>query len=331
LAAGPDRRARARVLSSVFLLVALAACGPHSALDPAGPDAHRIAGLWWLIFWLGAAVYVVTMGLVAFAVIRARRRDATGARSPHRALIWGGGVVVPAVILTVLMGFTIDTARFVGRPPDGPLRVEVIGHQFWWEVNYPGLGIHDANEINIPTGQPVEIVLTSEDVIHSFWVPRLTGKLDQIPGKVHSLRLEAEDPGVYRGQCAEFCGIQHANMIFFVIAHEADDFDAWVADSLVPPDPVTAQQLRGQETFMDAGCAECHAIAGTEAEARIGPDLTWFARRRTIGSGTVPNTRGNLGGWVLNPQDLKPGNLMPPTKLSPDELHALLDYLESLR
>jgi cytochrome c oxidase subunit II len=314
-----------------LFFVAAAGGAPHSSLDPAGPDAHRVAGLWWVIFWLGAAVYVVTMGLVAVAIIRARRRDATGAKSPHRTLIWGGGVIVPAIILAVLMGFTIDVGRFVGRPPEGPLRIEVIGHQFWWEVNYPDLGIQDANEINIPTGEPVEIVLTSEDVIHSFWVPRLTGKLDQVPGTVHSLRLEADDPGVYRGQCAEFCGIQHANMIFFVVARERADFDAWVTRSRVPPQPATAEQVQGAEVFMDAGCAECHAIAGTDADARVGPDLTWFGRRRTIGAGTVPNTRGNLGGWVLNPQDLKPGNLMPPTKLGSDELHALLDYLESLR
>jgi cytochrome c oxidase subunit II len=213
----------------------------------------------------------------------------------------------------------------------GGITVEVIGHRWWWEVRYPDRGIVTANEVRIPVGEPVLVRLTTQDVLHSFWVPELTGKTDMISGRTNTMTLEAERPGVYRGQCAEFCGLQHAQMIFFVIADPRSEFDRWMADHSGPPALPTDPMLRqGQEVFETQACAACHTIRGTTASGMVGPDLTDFGGRLTIGAGAVPNTRGNLGGWIVNSQTIKPGNLMPPIQLSPDDLQALIAYLESL-
>jgi cytochrome c oxidase subunit 2 len=198
-------------------------------------------------------------------------------------------------------------------------------------VVYPDQGIITANEIYIPVGEPVRIELTSEDVNHSFWVPELHGKLDMIPGRTNVFWLEAEQAGDFWGICAEFCGVQHANMLFLVIAQPADDFDTWLAaqqQAAVPPNDELTQF--GHQIFIDASCDSCHAIAGTDAVGRLGPDLTHMASRRTLAAGILENNLGNLGGWIINPQHIKPGNLMPSSDLSGPELQALLAYLQSL-
>jgi cytochrome c oxidase subunit 2 len=201
---------------------------------------------------------------------------------------------------------------------------------WWWEVRYPAPGIVAANELHIPAGQPVRLEMTSADVIHSFWVPRLHGKRDLIPGISTTFWIEASEPGVYRGVCAEYCGTQHANMAFDVVAHAPEEFAAWLA-APARRGPHSAAEQPGLAVFRRAGCGQCHAIRGTPAVGTAGPDLTDFGSRRTIAAGMLPNTRGHLAGWIANPQAIKPGSKMPRTYLDGDELWTLVLYLESLQ
>jgi cytochrome c oxidase subunit 2 len=211
------------------------------------------------------------------------------------------------------------------------LRIHVTGVQWWWRVFYPEEQVTTANEIHIPTNRPVELLLDTNDVIHSFWVPRLHGKVDMIPGKTNTLVLQADTPGEYVGECAEFCGTQHARMHLRVIAQSPEEFDAWLqAQSQPAPSPPEGILREGQQIFLGSACVYCHAIRGTNASGVIGPDLTHLASRRTLAAGTVPNTRGYLMGWIADPHGIKPGNRMPPTYLDADDLDALVTYLESL-
>jgi cytochrome c oxidase subunit 2 len=226
--------------------------------------------------------------------------------------------------------------RLAATPPAEALQLRVTGHQWWWEVEYrdsvPNNWATTANEIHVPVGRPVVIELRSTDVIHSFWVPNLGVKRDMIPGDETSIWFQADSAGVYRGLCAEFCGYQHAKMAFEVVAEPPERFAAWLArqrdTASTPTDSIAA---RGQEVFLASTCVMCHAIGGTPAGSRVGPNLTHLASRRTIGAGSLPNTRGNLAGWIVDPQGIKPGARMPPNAIEPDDLQALLVYLERLQ
>ena len=313
----------------------LAGCGrtSPSALDPHGPGAQRVAGLWWLLFWISAVVFVVVCLLVAAALARRRGdRDTLVRRGGGELLIVVGGVIVPAVVLTAVYVVGLRDLRALTVPKGADLTVEVTGHDWWWEVRYPQEGIVSANEIHVPVGRPVRLVLTSGDVIHSFWVPQLTVKTDLIPGHVNTTWIQATSPGTYRGQCAEYCGLQHAKMAILVVAEPADAWAGWLAAERRPAaaatDPVA---VRGRLALERNSCAACHTVRGTTAAGTVGPDLTHFGGRRTIGAGALPNTRGNLGGWIVNSQTVKPGNKMPPQPLTPEELQDLLTYLESLK
>jgi cytochrome c oxidase subunit 2 len=244
-----------------------------------------------------------------------------------------GGAVFPAIVLVAVFGVTLATMSAVARPPaSDELVVEVIGRQFWWEVHYPNQQVTTANEIHIPVGQPVEIRLEAIDVIHSFWVPQLHGKLDMIPGRTNRYWLQADRPGEYRGLCAEFCGIQHANMQFIVVAEAPQAFDAWLARQTEPAaEPADPEARQGRDIFLGSTCAQCHAVRGTSATADLGPDLTHLADRRTLGAGTLANDRDNLAKWLVDSQSVKPGNLMPNSSLSDADLQALVAYLESLK
>jgi cytochrome c oxidase subunit 2 len=324
-----------------------------SMLDPAGPSAEAVADLWWIMFGISAVIYLIVVALVLRTTLRregpgaalveqeaanADERDAPlGERLPARArlLIVGGGVVLPAIVLLVLMVLSASVGEELSLGTDEALEVEVVGHRWWWEVRYPVEGrepVVTANEIHIPVGRPVTFRLSAVGVIHSFWVPQLGGKRDLIPGRVNTLTLEADEPGVYWGECAEFCGIQHAKMRFVVVAQDAEEFEDYLAALAQPADPpTTAMEQRGLEVFQEAQCLACHTLRGVGEAADFGPDLTHLARRLTIGAGTLENNRGNLGGWIVNSQALKPGNNMPPIDLSGPELRALLAYLESLQ
>ncbi|MCB0036086.1 MAG: cytochrome c oxidase subunit II [Anaerolineales bacterium] len=314
------------------ILLGLNACATDdipSTIEPHGPAAQQIANLWWVLFGLGTAVFVGVMVFMLFALTQHTKN-----RFLHksRAIILGGGVAMPTVVLLIVYGFTLETLADLYPPAAAEeIVIEVIGHQYWWEVRYPQHGIITANEIHIPVNRPVLLKLGSADVIHSFWVPELHGKYDLIPGRTNDFWLQADEARIYKGICAEFCGIQHAKMLFRVVAEPQDDFEQWLSDQAQPAaSPTTAQAQRGQEIFMTAECDFCHRIAGTEAQGDLGPDLTHFAGRVTLGSGIADNNRGNLAGWLINPQGMKPGNLMPASQLSGAELQALITYLETL-
>lgn len=305
-----------------------------SILDPQGPAAARIADLWWLLFWMAMAVLVFVFAFLTLALFRRRPAEIDTQRAQRagiRVIIWAG-VVMPAIILAVVYVATLWTMRALATPviPEG-LTIHVIGRLWWWEVQYPEQQFVTANEIHIPVGQPVRIVLSSPNVIHSFWVPELQGKMDLVPGEVNSMWIQADQAGIYWGECAEFCGTQHAKMNFLVIAQPAEEYQAWLQHqqqpATTPTDPLAQA---GQQVFLNANCLYCHAIRGTEAVGNLGPDLTHLASRRTLGSAIQENTPGNLGGWIVGPQHIKPGNLMPQAELTSTELQALLAYLATL-
>lgn len=330
---------RRRIAVSVLAPILVAATDVPSSLDPRSAAAASVTQLWWVMFGLGVAVFVLVVTLTAVAL--ARRREApvegdalTGERllGGGNMLVLAGGVALPVVVVVGLAVAMVNTGagvRLLGTTPPATV-VEVTGWQFWWDVVYPGEGVRVANEIHVPVGEPVDFRIMSGDVIHSWWVPQLGGRMDMSPGEVNEVRVQAEEPGVYRGICTEYCGIQHAHMHFLVVAHPADEFDRWLAERAEPPDPDDAAVAEGRQVFIDAGCGECHTIEGVSPRNDNYPDLTHLADRRTIAGGMLANTRGNLGGWVLDPQAIKPGNRMPPANLDGDELTALLDYLESL-
>ncbi|MEY2567947.1 MAG: cytochrome c oxidase subunit [Actinomycetota bacterium] len=325
-------RRRAAAAAAVLTSVALVACSNEhspSVLDPSGTEARKLEGVWWLMFGLAAAVYAIVAGLILFAIVRNRRRGPRESRINDNAFIVIGGLGLPLVILTVIAFVTVQTTTEVRQPESGAMRVDVRGHDWWWEVRYPDTGIVTANEIHIPVGRQVAVHIRTADVIHSFWVPQLAGKLDAIPGQDNVLRLTAERPGTYRGECAEFCGLQHANMNFLVVAEDATRFGQWEqTEAQGAALPTDDQGEQGRLVFEREACAGCHTIRGTSAAGVLGPDLTHMGSRRTIGAATVPNTTANLAGWIADAQSIKPGSKMPPIVLEPNELLALVHYLQ---
>ena len=326
---------------SLALALTLSACsGQFGSANPVGPQARRISDLTWYLAITGTAVFLAVTGLLLFALWRAhRRQDALGGHEVERHLTrWTiGGVAVTTLILLVTLVYNYYTGRRLADFADpSAITIRVIGHQWWWEVQYidPAYDrrFTTANEIHVPVGRKVRLEVQSRDVIHSFWVPTLHGKLDLIPGYTGTTYFRADEPGVYLGRCAEYCGLQHAHMDLRVIAEPPAQFAAWYEGQLrSAPAPADSVQQKGQQVFLSKGCVTCHTIRGTPAGSRVGPDLTHLATRRTLAAGTLPNRRGHLAGWVVDPQRIKPGVRMPPNQLAPDELHALLSYLQSLK
>lgn len=301
-------------------------------MEPASPPARTIAQLGWLFFILGTIIFVAVMAYLLYALLRSRQSETRSPAGTWVVII--AGMIIPGIILTVLFIFNTNALGQVAAPneADTELVIEITGNQWWWEVTYPEQQFETANEIHIPVGRPVLLHLRSQDVIHSFWVPDLHGKRDLIPGQDNEFWIQADEPGVYLGLCAEYCGTQHAKMQFYVIAEEEADFNDWIAQMQQPaPAPESESAQRGLEVFLSADCVQCHAIEGTDATGDLGPDLTHLAARQTIGAGILPMTRGNLGGWVADPQQIKPGVYMPSSNLSGEDLNALLDYLMSLQ
>jgi cytochrome c oxidase subunit II len=289
--------------------------------------------------WTATVVFAVTMIFLAIALIRGRRRrddePATAERTLSRSV--GAAVALTVVVLFALLISSVGTGRTVASlHASSAVTIEVTGHQWWWEITYddavPARRVVTANDIHIPIGRPVVMKVTSRDVIHSFWAPNLQGKRDLIPGYTTAIWMQADQPGIFRGQCAEFCGLQHAHMAFDIVAEPENDFERWL-DGMrqTARDPQTADEARGRDVFMTTKCAGCHTIDGTGAHGQAAPNLTHIATRSTIGAGTLPNTPDHLEAWVKDPQQSKPGNQMPANPLSADDLHALMSYLESLR
>jgi len=321
-----------RIVSAGGLLIFLWGCGSHmqSVLDPRSPAAREIAHLWWVMFGVYTAVFVLVIWLSLQAVFGKRGVRVPG--GPIRFLV-ALGIVMPAVVLVFFLFYSLRVSVVLSPPEEG-LTIEVTGHQWWWDVRYPEHAVVIANEIHIPAGERVRIQLRAHDVVHSFWVPNLHGKIDVMPDVETEIWIESDEPGVWRGQCAEFCGTQHALMAFEVVVHEPDDFDRWLIDRREAVERRTTTRpavlAHGEELFFQHGCYSCHAIEGTDAKSTIGPDLTHLGNRRTLGAAAIPNNYGNLAGWIANPQTIKPGSLMPPTYLEPGDLHAVVEYLLSL-
>lgn len=314
-------------------LGALPGCSPQSALSPAGEDADRIAVLSWVLFTGAAAILLIVLVALAIAI-----RGPTAARRAlsRESAIRLGGIVFPAVMLTVLLGYGLWLMRErIAAAKPAALRIEVTSEQWWWRIAYQREGaepISEANEIRIPAGRDVDLALHSNDVIHAFWVPSLGGKLDMIPGRTTTLRLKAERPGIYRGQCAEYCGGPHALMALEIIAMPQAEFDAWMAAAERRTLPDEAKPAEGGKLLLSAGCGACHAVRGTKAAGTIGPDLSRVGGRRFLGAATLPNTPENLARFITDPQGAKPGVLMPPFAIfSREEMAALTAYLGSLR
>jgi cytochrome c oxidase subunit 2 len=327
--------------AAVVFLAACADDAPQDTLEPAGPVARKIDGLWDVTFWIAAIIFLIVEALLVYAVIRYRRRpgheDDVPPQVHGNTKLELGWTLAPAVIL---MGLAIPTVALVldlGDKPEGEqvLKVEVLAQQFWWEYRYgqfegDDLDVVTANELHIPADRDVVLTLKSDDVIHSFWVPKLAGKQDVVPGRTHEMLIHADRPGAYEGQCVEFCGLSHANMRLRVFAHPEEEFLQWVRDQRRPAAEPAEGTLaaEGQELFT-AQCGSCHTVDGV-SEGEVGPNLTHFASRTTFAGAIFENTPGNLKIWLRNPPEAKPGAKMPNLNLREPDIDALVAYLTSL-
>lgn len=323
-------------LTSLCVLRVLSG-GPQSALDPAGREAARLADLFW---WMTIGAVIIWLAVIGLAFYSIRSRpEPLSPRQARRLIVWGGAIV-PTIVLTALLIYgLIPIPEFLAPAPAGSLRINVSGEQWWWRVRYvPRDGISSkpielANEIRLPVGEPVEFRLESPDVIHSFWIPSLAGKVDMIPGRVTRLALKPIKTGIFRGVCAEYCGASHALMNFPVVVMEQAEFDRWLAQQTTPAvPPAEAHALHGQALFLAHGCNACHTVRGTPASGALGPDLTHVGSRRSIAADTLSNETIALQRWIAHTQAVKPGALMPAFgMLSPEELEALAAYLKGLQ
>jgi cytochrome c oxidase subunit 2 len=323
----------------------VAAAPSQNALKPAGIQAERIHDLWLLTVGICSLVFVAVLVALLLALWRAGRSDAAtppdvaslAAPEPRlkRNVLLAVGASIALLFVLIVADFQTD--RLLGRMPlSDAVHIEVTAHQWWWEARYndpePGRIFNTANELHIPVGRPVIMTLKSSDVIHTFWLPNLHGKKDMIPGRTSLIRLRADQAGTYRGQCAEFCGLEHAMMAFLVTAEPNDRYEAWAdAQRREASNVLSARESRGRQVFMERSCVMCHTVQGSGANAVFGPDLTHVASRQTLASGVLPNNRQQLAAWVTQPQKVKPGTNMPATALSGEELEALLDYLGTLK
>ncbi len=318
----------------VVAAVAVTGCGRQSTLSPHSHAARAIDTLWWWMLAVATVVFLGSVTLLALAWVR-RRREGLPLLGDRKKLNLG-----LVVLFGILIPITVNVALFVSSnfivlkqtqaPAAGttPLTIDVIGHQWFWEVRYPGTRAVTANEIHIPVRTRVNVVATTADVIHSFWVPQLNRKIDMIPGRRNRVLLYADKPGRYRGQCAEFCGADHALMGLYVFADEPAQYRTWLAHMAADARSAFAG---GEQTFASDGCASCHTIRGTRAAGAVGPDLTHVASRTTLAALTIPNTPGELAAWLRDPQRIKPGNRMPDLSLRAADIHVLVTYLDGLR
>lgn len=333
---------RITVCAVLSALAMLTGCGRQSMLSPGGPASENIAELGWFVFILFSGIGVIMWILLVWICLRRRgtlaEHEPIDAGGGHNWILIGG-FIIPFIVLagTFVLGLDRMSAFPLHGEHHEPADILVIGHQWWWEIQYVKGPAHDrfvtANEIHIPVGQAVNIDLTSVDVIHSFFEPRLHGKVDLIPNQYNRIRIEASHPGVYRGQCAEYCGAQHANMVLLVVADTPDEYKQWFDHQLQDAvEPVTDQQKHGQQLFFGGPCATCHTVRGTAAGGRTGPELTHFASRLGLASNAFPNNEATLAGWVTHAQSMKPEVEMPNiTQFNGTDLLDLVAYLRNLK
>lgn len=326
---------------------------PPPVLDPAGPYADSVVVLAWALIAMGL---IVTTIVVVALYLALKGPDKWKRRLGGETTVWIGGVAFPGVVLTGLLVWGLSLTASLTEPvPDDAMRIRVTGHMWWFDIEYLDADgtvlMRDSNELHLPVGEPVVLELESGDVIHSFWVPNLSGKKDMVPGRTNEMVVQADRAGRFGGVCAEYCGGPHALMGFVTVAHERDDFDEWMEDRAAAPLPVAVQdvpgeipaitpareptsssRMDGRQLFIDSGCAACHRVAGTEANSLVGPDLTHVGSRLTLGAGILPNNRGTMIGWIGDSQSIKPGNRMPSyDMLSAQELEAIAIWLERQR
>ncbi len=309
---------------------------PTEIFAPVSTPARSIFELSLLVLAISAVIFAVVSGLLAYSVVKFRRRNDDDGREPAQVygstqveLAW---TITPVIIVLVLF---LATARVIfsvqdAPRPKGSLEVTVVGHQFWWEYRYPGLKVVTANELHLPVGEPTFLNLLSADTDHSFWVPRLAGKTDLIPNHPNKMWIEPRETGLYLGQCAQYCGTQHAKMLLRIYVQSREDFDRWVHEQAAAAHADDSMS-EGRRVFERTACINCHTVAGTAANGRFGPDLTHLMSRETIGAGIAPNTPENLRQWIRRPDDFKPGSLMPPMGLNDAQLDAVTAYLVSLQ
>ncbi len=327
---------RPYLIISVVAAVGISGCGNNqSVLNPKSGPATELAHLSWLLFALCTAIFLIVM--VAIVVAQYGSDKSRTTLASHGAVVFGG-IAFPIVVLTALLVYGVWlTGESQARLKEAvEHRVRIVGEQWWWRIAYQspdGQPIASANELRIPVGRATLLELTSADVIHSFWVPNLAGKIDMIPGRTTYLRLEPDTAGVYRGQCAEYCGGPHALMAIEIVAMPPDEFDSWLAQQAAPAaEPASPIASRGRELFLSSGCGSCHTVRGIEAAGTIGPDLTHLGSRRSVGIDTRPLTPEAIGAFVQNGQHIKPGNLMPPFRIfGSEDLTALSTYLAGLK
>ena len=330
-------------LAVMLLPLFLAACtgDPQDTLTRKGDVSARITDLFMPVFLYGVIpIFVVVEAALIIVVLRYRRRPGqTGLPAQTHGstpleLTW---TIIPAVILALLAIPTVDGIRYLADTPDGALKVNVVGHQWWWEFQYPDDNFNTAGELVIPAGRPVEVTITSQDVIHSFWVPQLAGKMDAVPGRQNKMWFNAREPGRFSGQCAEFCALSHAKMKFEVVALEPADYQAWVQSQQAPAAaPGTTLARQGQEFFFATQCIACHAVRGQEVNGRqaignLGPDLTHFASRERFAGAWLENNEEDLRAWLADPPKIKPGSKMPNYNLTDEQITQLIAYMQSLR
>jgi cytochrome c oxidase subunit 2 len=325
----------ARLAATMIICIAAQGCADiQSALSPRGAEAAEVATLFWIMTFAGTAIMlgVAAMTLVAIFGPEGWRRSLRGER-----LVVGLGVIFPVVVLTVLLGaaLMITGAESSSRSGAASMRIAIVGEQWWWRVSYEtpdGRRVESANEIRIPAGQRVALELTTADVIHSLWIPSLAGKLDMIPGRKTVLNVIATEPGISRGQCAEYCGGAHALMSLYAVAMEPTEFNAWLKAEAAPVQSTAAATAAGEKLFFATGCAACHTIRGTPAAGTIGPDLTHLGSRKSIAAGILPNGKESIARWIRDNQHIKPQNRMPPYRVfTGEELNDLASYLAGLK
>ena len=335
-----------RAAPLILALLSAGCSGIQSADGRDGIEGALIGNLFDVFLWTTVAVYLCVLGYLAFAVWRGRghRRAQAGLQGepqPESERKWRISLIVfSGATALILAGLTIATwltDRALAKAElASPIEIEIIGNQWWWEVRYQdpvaSRIVRTANELHLPVGRNARITLKSNDVIHSLWVPNLAGKQDLIPGRISDLVLHPQRTGVFRAQCAEFCGLQHAKMALDVTVESETEFGRWKAAQLAPPPiPTGSEALAGYNLFLNRQCSSCHNVAGTPASGQVAPDLSHVASRRTIAAGTLPTAHAALGAWVADPQAIKPGNNMPKVPLTPAELRAVTAYLETLK
>lgn len=334
-----SRRSSLSLLFALVLPILLSACtwgGNHSPLNPASGPTETVNRLWWIMFWMSIVIEALVAGLVVISLIRFRRKagDPDPVQISGNTRIEIAWTIAPAMILVVLLVLTLTTMINISEPKGTTMRVTVTGHRWWWEFDYQGMNIVTGNEMHIPLDEPVHIDLRSADVIHSFWVPALAGKRDAIPGHDNTLWISANKPGTYRGECTEFCGAEHANMNFIVVAQPRAEFDAWVRGQQQPAATgQTGLAAEGAQTILAQACAGCHMINGVKGYnvGKIGPNLTHVGSRQNLAAGTLENTPENLARWIRDPQEVKPEAKMPNLGLDEATIAKLVAYLESLK